>query len=40
MDAELRFHLDSQISGYVSQGLSKEEAERRARCEFGAVELA
>jgi len=40
MDAEFRFHLDSQISAYVSQGLSREEAERRARCEFGAVELA
>src|SRR5260370_25404843 len=40
MDAELRFHLDSQISDYVRKGLSREEAERRARREFGAVELA
>src|SRR5712691_9294727 len=40
MEAELRFHLRSQISDYVSQGLSQEEAERRARREFGAVELA
>ena len=40
MDAEFQFHLDSQISEYVSQGLSREDAERRARCEFGAVELA
>jgi putative ABC transport system permease protein len=40
MDAEFRFHLDSQISAYVSQGLSRGEAERRARCEFGAMELA
>src|SRR5258708_22486697 len=40
MDAELRFHLHSQISDYVSQGLSQEEAEMRARREFGAVELA
>src|SRR6266496_2793518 len=40
MDAELRFHLHSQISDYVSQGLSQEEAELRARREFGAVELA
>jgi hypothetical protein len=31
MDAEFRFHLDSQISDYVSQGLSREEAELRAR---------
>jgi putative ABC transport system permease protein len=40
MDAELGFHLQSQISDYVSHGLSQEEAERRARLEFGAVELA
>lgn len=40
MDAEFRFHLDSQISDYVSQGLSREEAELRASREFGAVELA
>ena len=39
MDAELRFHLDSQISDYMSQGLSREDAELRARREFGAVEL-
>jgi len=40
MDAEFRFHLDSQISDYVSRGLSREEAELRARREFGAVDLA
>jgi predicted permease len=40
MDAELRFHLQSQIGDYVSQGLSQEEAELRARREFGTVELA
>jgi predicted permease len=40
MDAELQFHLNSQISDYVSQGLSPEEAELRARREFGALELA
>jgi len=40
MDAEFQFHLDSQISDYVEQGLSREEAELRARREFGAVELA
>ncbi len=40
MDAELRFHLHSQIEDYVSQGLSPKEAELRARREFGAVELA
>ncbi len=40
MDAELRFHLDSLIGDYMGQGLSREEAELRARREFGAVELA
>jgi len=40
MDAELRFHFESQIDDYVSQGLSREEAEVRARREFGALELA
>ena len=40
MDAEFRLHLDAQISDYVSQGLSQEEAELRARREFGPVELA
>jgi putative ABC transport system permease protein len=40
MDAELRFHLDTQIRDYVSQGMSPSEAERRAYREFGAVELA
>ncbi len=40
MDAEFRFHLEAQIEGYISEGLSREEAERRARREFGSVELA
>src|SRR6266700_1217501 len=40
MDAELRLHLDSQIGDYLSQGLSQEEAELRARREFGPIELA
>src|SRR5213594_736115 len=40
MDAEFRFHLDSQINEYVSRGLSREEAEMRARREFGSVDLA
>jgi putative ABC transport system permease protein len=40
MDAEFRFHLDSLIGDYVSQGLSPAAAELRARREFGAVELA
>ncbi len=40
MDAEFRFHLESQINDYVSRGMSREEAEQRARREFGALELA
>ncbi len=40
MDAEFRFHLDSRRSDYIHHGLSPEEAELRARSEFGAVELA
>src|SRR5688572_6857843 len=39
MDAELRFHLDSQISDYMKEGLSRAEAEVRARRDFGAVDL-
>ena len=39
MDAELRFHRDSQIADYISQGSSREEAEARAHAEFGPVEL-
>jgi putative ABC transport system permease protein len=40
MDAEFRFHLDSQSNEYIRQGFSPEEAELRARQDFGAVELA
>jgi putative ABC transport system permease protein len=40
MDAEFRFHLESQIEDYVGQGMSRKEAELRARREFGALELA
>jgi putative ABC transport system permease protein len=40
METEFRFHLDSQINDYIAQGMSREEAESRARREFGPVELA
>jgi predicted permease len=40
MDAELQLHLEQQVADYVRQGLSREEAEVRARREFGAIELA
>ena len=37
---ELRFHLERQVEKYVRSGLSREKAQRRARVEFGGVELA
>lgn len=40
LDEELRFHLERQVEKYVQSGLSREEAQRRARVEFGGVELA
>jgi len=40
LDEELRFHLERQVKKYVQSGLSREEAQRRARLEFGGVELA
>ena len=40
LDEELRFHLERQVEKYVQGGLSGEEAQRRARVEFGGVELA
>jgi len=40
LDDELRFHLERQVEKYVQGGLSREEARRRARVEFGGVELA
>jgi predicted permease len=38
LDEELRFHLEQQIDAYVRDGLSRADAERRARLEFGGVE--
>jgi predicted permease len=38
MDDELRFHLEARIGDLVRSGLSRSEAERRARLEFGGVE--
>ena len=37
---ELRFHLERQVEKYVQSGVSCEEAQRRARVEFGGIELA
>jgi predicted permease len=39
MDTELRFHIDSFTADLVRQGVSPEEATRRARMEFGGVEV-
>jgi predicted permease len=38
LDAELRDHLDRQISDYIASGLPPEKARRRARLTFGGLE--
>src|SRR6516162_9854764 len=38
LDAELRFHLEQQIADYISAGMKPEEAQRRARLEFGGLD--
>lgn len=38
MDAELRFHIETRAEDLVRNGLSRDEATRRARVEFGGVE--
>src|SRR4051812_22247767 len=38
MDGELRFHIESYVSDLLRSGLNREEAQRRARIEFGAME--
>jgi len=40
MDSELRFHVESLAEDLVRQGVSRTEALRRARIEFGAIERA
>src|SRR5215469_15856087 len=40
MDAELRFHMEAFAEDLVRRGVSREEALRRARIEFGGVERA
>jgi predicted permease len=40
IEEELRFHLERQTEKYVRGGLRREEAMRRARLEFGGIELA
>jgi putative ABC transport system permease protein len=38
LDAELRDHLERQISDYIAAGISPEESRRRARLDFGGLE--
>jgi len=38
MDAELRFHIEALAADLVRSGVSRQEALRRARLEFGAIE--
>jgi putative ABC transport system permease protein len=40
MDAELRFHIETYAEDLVRSGVPREEAMRRARLEFGALERA
>ncbi len=38
LDEELRFHFDAAVERYVSSGMAREAARRRARVEYGGVE--
>ncbi len=38
LDAELRFHMERQISDYIAAGMTPAEARRRARLDFGGLE--
>jgi len=40
MNREMAFHLEAATQEYIAQGLSPEEARRRALADFGALELA
>jgi macrolide transport system ATP-binding/permease protein len=37
LDEELRFHLEQQVEKHVRTGLTRDEAQRRTRLEFGAL---
>jgi predicted permease len=39
LDEELRAHFEHQVEKYIQSGLTREEAARRARLEFGGLEL-
>jgi hypothetical protein len=38
IDVELRFHFEEQVAKFIQAGLTREEASRRARLEFGGME--
>jgi len=38
LDAEVRFHFDQHVAKYVAAGISRDEATRRARLEFGGLD--
>ncbi|HMI49980.1 MAG TPA: ABC transporter permease [Candidatus Saccharimonadales bacterium] len=38
LDRELQFHIEQQIASYITNGVSPDEARRRARLEFGGLE--
>ena len=38
LDRELRFHFERQIADYIAAGMTREEARRRARLDFGGLE--
>jgi putative ABC transport system permease protein len=38
LDDELRFHFDQQVEKYVRSGMTRDEATRRARLEFGGLD--
>jgi predicted permease len=38
LDAELRFHFERQVEKYLHSGLSRDQARRRARLDFGGIE--
>jgi putative ABC transport system permease protein len=38
LDAELRDHMDRQVADYIAAGMSRDDARRRARLEFGGLD--
>src|SRR5213595_1834540 len=38
LDEELRDHLERKTEGYIAQGMTQEEARRRARIDLGGIE--